>query len=59
MYKHTNSETVFDTREQYSNISYAYDFHDIEFHWTRESAKMSELNFSQSKKKRNYKRRDF
>jgi len=50
MYKHTNSETVFDTREQYSNISYAYDFHDIEFHWTRESAKMSELNFSQSKK---------
>tara|TARA_Y100000590_G_scaffold163199_1_gene187085 strand:+ start:21669 stop:23504 length:1836 start_codon:yes stop_codon:yes gene_type:complete len=50
MYKHTNSETVFDIRERYSNISYAYDFHDIEFHWTKESAKMAELNFSKSKK---------
>ena len=50
MYKHTNSETVFDNREKYSNISYAYNFHDTEFHWTKESAKMSELNFSKSKK---------
>ena len=50
MYKHTNSEVVFDVKEKYLNISYAYDFHDIEFHWTKESVKMSELNLSQSKK---------
>ena len=50
MYKHTNSETIFDSRERYSNVSYSYDFHDTEFHWTKESAKMSELNLSKSKK---------
>jgi len=49
MYKHTNSERVFDIKEKYFNASFAFDCHDLEIHWTKESIEMSKLNFSQSK----------
>lgn len=49
MYKHTNSERVFDTKEKYFNINFAFDCHDLEIHWTKESIEMSKLNHSQSK----------
>ena len=49
MYKHTNSERVFDIKEKYFNSNFAFDYHDLEIHWTKESIEMSKLNFSQSK----------
>ena len=49
MYKHTSSERVFDIKENYLNVNYAYDCHDLEIHWTQESVEMSKLNQSKSK----------
>jgi len=49
MYKHTSSERVFDIKENYLNVNYAYDCHDLEIHWTQESIEMSKLNKSKSK----------
>lgn len=49
MYKHTNSESVFDQHQEWKNTIYAFLNYDIEFHWTESSIKMAKSNSTQSK----------
>lgn len=50
LYKHTHSETVFNSnkRNEYYNVFFGYNFYHKEFHWSNESIDMALKNNSKS-----------
>ena len=51
-YKHTHSENVYNYKKKdlFSNVIFAYNYHDIEYHYSKASSEMSLSDKSSSKK---------